>query len=31
MVDVRVKEILILIDAADRYLEGYKEKIDDKV
>ena len=31
MVDVGVKGILILIDAAYRYLEGYKEKIDDKV
>ena len=31
MVDVGVKGILILIDAADRYLEGDKEKIDDKV
>ena len=31
MVDVGVKGILILIDAADRYLEGYKAKIDDKV
>ena len=31
MVDVGVKGMLILIDAADRYLEGYKEKNDDKV
>lgn len=31
MVDVGVKGILILIDAADRYLEGYKGKNDDKV
>ena len=31
MVDVGVKGILILIDAADRYLEGYQEKFDDKV
>lgn len=31
MVDVGAKGILIRIDAADRYLEGYKEKNDDKV
>ncbi len=31
MVDVGAKGILILIDVADRYLEGYKEKNDDKV